>query len=220
MRREIKERMQVSFLDKTSMGAVSSLLKIKTRAAKEDDETWIHLKTLVRGFNENVFGVFGSPSSRATSRSTELDQPSTGLDQLIHEILRKAEEVRDDIPEPLSSTASDSVDDEIDQYKRFRKRTTEAADLEMSAISWWHERGHRFPLLKSFALTILCVPPSIGDVEQAFSGAGLISTRRRARLHGFTLSRLTFLRLNGIVTQDPAQHTIIHDESDDGDDAQ
>ena len=117
-----------------------------------------------------------------------------------------------------SLSTSDPVSDEVEGDRRYRCKQANEEKLRMSSTEWWIKHGGMFPRMRQLALTVLAVQPSTADCEQAFSGAGLVSTRRRAMLHSTTLSRLSFLRINKIkVMQEKAEEMAIDDQDHDSD---
>jgi len=86
----------------------------------------------------------------------------------------------------LSDSESES-DDELesvhsanDELRRYAEEPPipEAAD----PLIWWKLHSHRFPVLSSFAQTILCVPASSVPCERLFSSSGYIINKMRSSL--------------------------------------
>ena len=105
----------------------------------------------------------------------------------------------------------------VESYEN-AKRAKEGCPLQ-----WWKANQHTYPQLAQLALTYLGCPPSSVPSEQLFSGAGLIYTPHRSRLHGSKAEKLLFLKYSlprnmAAVFAEAGQGESDDDDDDDKDD--
>ena len=60
----------------------------------------------------------------------------------------------------------------------------------------WQRLKHKFPVLACAARAILCIPATSVTCERTFSAAGMIVTKRRAKLAPEHVNELLFLHQN------------------------
>ena len=93
--------------------------------------------------------------------------------------------------------------------------STKDAPAYKNAHSWWAENKLQFPTLSQLARRLLALPATSVPSERAFSKAGHIVCRRRARLAPSNVDKLVFLSHNysQLITGKPLSF-IVQTESD------
>jgi len=93
--------------------------------------------------------------------------------------------------QPNRLSKETAVAEEIAHYRRVVRMP-----LNTNAYSWWAENKKQFPTLSQLARKLLALPATSVPSERAFSKAGHIVRRRRARLSPSNVDKLVFLSHN------------------------
>jgi len=108
-----------------------------------------------------------------------------------------------------------TVDTEIQYYKTLPAPNGN----RINPLTWWKEKSHRLPLLKSLALKLLTIPATSAASERCFSIAARILVKSRNRLSPELVCDLMFLKENGCITKkyvkDRILPTVYEDLEDD-----
>ena len=75
-----------------------------------------------------------------------------------------------------SRSSADELDEEVHAAQGELMRYKEETSIPETddPLMWWKVNNHRFPVLSSFAQTILCVPATSVPCERLFSSSGYI----------------------------------------------
>ena len=96
----------------------------------------------------------------------------------------------------LGSTRSTTVDQEADEVSRYMLEPSSASVDKTCPLRWWKTNESRFPMLAKVAKKVLAIPATSTPKERLFSTAGLICTKKRARLSAKHVDMLVFLHEN------------------------
>lgn len=108
----------------------------------------------------------------------------------------EGEEEKSGIAFLLGSTRSAPADQETDEVSRYMAEPSSASVDKGSPLKWWKANESRFPLLAKVAKKVLAIPATSTPTERLFSTAGLICTKKRARLSAEHVDMLVFLHEN------------------------
>jgi zinc finger BED domain-containing protein 1 (E3 SUMO-protein ligase ZBED1) len=81
-----------------------------------------------------------------------------------------------------------------DEVERYRK--LQPISVDSNPLTWWKLHWKEFPILTELARRYLCIMPSSASSERAFSTAGNVSTKKRARLDADILEAQVVLHDN------------------------
>ena len=119
------------------------------------------------------------------------------MDEDEEDIDEEPDVVDDDDLERKVTDEINSYIKEVKQQKIDIKKKVDAEKFDLSYLSsWWKNHQTKFPYLSGAVKSILCVPATSVNSEQAFSTATDLITKKRNRLNPETDRKLTFLRDN------------------------
>lgn len=122
--------------------------------------------------------------------STSLIEKSVILKETMKMMMdssESGEELDNDIPNPLEVLIKKNINEYI-----LDKRI----ENEEDPLLWWKVNSNKYGILSPVAREYLVTPPTSVPSERVFSGAGLLYTPHRNRLHGERASKLLFLKFN------------------------
>ncbi|KAK6182230.1 hypothetical protein SNE40_009958 [Patella caerulea] len=90
-----------------------------------------------------------------------------------------------------SLTLQQRTERELDMYCSLENISSDGDPL-----NWWQKNTISFPILSELAKAHLCIPATSCSSERLFSGAGLLATKSRNRLHPENVNRMLFLNRN------------------------
>jgi len=144
--------------------------KLKCVPREQRDAVWDNVSTALADFcNTNQQGQSDVQQDDSTDEAAEPKAKKPKLTLL------------------LADSDSDASDEETDVQRTWtaelaRYKDDDPVPETENPLTWWKLNSHRFPVLASFAKTVLCIPATSVPCERLFSSSGYIVNKTRAAL--------------------------------------
>ncbi|CAG4983768.1 unnamed protein product [Colias eurytheme] len=126
---------------------------------------------------------FGSSACSLSEKSVSLKETM----KMMMDSSESEEELENEIPNPVEVLIKKNINEYV-----LDKRI----ENEVDPLLWWKVNSNKYGILSPVAREYLVTPPTSVPSERVFSGAGLLYTPHRNRLHGERASKLLFLKFN------------------------